>query len=189
MNTVWEKLVCRGPQAVSTSEKPMSALTSSFPVSTSLMRASTVTSFSTSPPSGVSSSSSLAKTSVAAVEHAEVLLHQVPGEGGELMDPFPRDGPLGQKGESLSLVELRSRSSAALEEFAWNAISCGTAKVYRVVWRQFIIFGCKIGSDVNKLSFDYSLVCEFVVYRLRMSRSVSAMLSSRSAIIFQFAFR
>ena len=36
----------------------------------------------------------------------------------EMLEPFPRDGPLGQKGESLSLTQLRTISRAALEEFA-----------------------------------------------------------------------
>ena len=111
------------------------------------MTASTslVTSSTSTPPSGVSPSFSL----VAAVDHAEVLLDQVPVEGGEFMDPFPRDGPLGQKGESLSLSELRSRSCAALEQFAWNAIISSTAKVYRLAWKQFVIFSCKIATLIN----------------------------------------
>ena len=92
------------------------------------------------------------------VEGPVDLLGVVPGQGKELMDPFPQDGPLGQKGESLSLSQLRSRSRASLEEFASNAISVGTAKIYRLAWRHYVNFRCKIGINVNKLSFDYSLL-------------------------------
>ena len=53
---------------------------------------------------------------MAAVDHAGVLLQQVTVESGELMDSFPRDGPLGQKEESLSLLKLRTRSRAASEQ-------------------------------------------------------------------------
>ena len=105
-------------------------------------------------------------------------------QGEELMEPFPRDGPLGQKGESLSLSQLCARSRAALEEFAWNAIIVGKAKIYRLAWRHFINFGCNIGIIVNKLTCDYALVCKFLVYHLHLSGSLSSVLSSRSAICF-----
>ena len=118
------------------------------------------------------------------VEGPVDLLGVVPGQGKELMDPFPQDGPLGQKGESLSLSQLCSRSRAALEEFDWNAISVGRANIYRLPWHHFVNFGCKIGINMNKLSFDYSLVSEFLVYRLYSSGSLSSVLSSHSAIFF-----
>ena len=75
-----------------------------------------------------------------------------------MLEPFPRDGPLSQKGESLSLSQLYVRSRTALEEFAWNAISEGTKKLYRLAWRHFVTFGHKIGINVNKLTHDFSIV-------------------------------
>ena len=50
----------------------------------------------------------------AVVEGPVNLLGVIPGQGEELMEPFHRDGPLGQKGESLSLSQLCARSRAAL---------------------------------------------------------------------------
>ena len=57
-----------------------------------------------------------------------------------MLEPFPWDGPLGQKGESLSLSQLCARSRTALEEFAWNAISEGTKKIYRLALPHFATF-------------------------------------------------
>ena len=44
---------------------------------------------------------------------------------------LPRDGPLGQRGESLSLTELKNRSHDLLSEFAWNSLAVGSSKVYK----------------------------------------------------------
>ena len=83
----------------------------------------------------------------------------------ELSEPFQKDGPFGKKGESLSVSQLRSRSRQAFEEFAWNAISERTKKLYRFAWQHFVKFGIKISLDVNKFKWDFSVVCEFLVYR------------------------
>ena len=109
--------------------------------------------------------------------------------------------PLGEMTFSSSVVELvadlgggvttpsagvleGARSKTALEEFAWNAISEGTKKIYRLAWRNFVTFGHTIGINVNKLTLDFSLVCEFLLYRLHLSASLSNVLSSHSALCF-----
>ena len=53
---------------------------------------------------------------------------------------LPRDGPLGQKGETLTLPELKTRSRKLLGEFAWNSLALGTARVYKLAWSHFAKF-------------------------------------------------
>ena len=55
----------------------------------------------------------------------------------ELLEPFQKDGPLGKKGESVSVAQLRARSRQAFEDFAWNAILDGTKRLYKYEWQHF----------------------------------------------------
>ena len=101
-----------------------------------------------------------------------------------LISPFPRDGPLGLEDETLSLSSLKNRSRNLLSEFAWNSLVLGTARVYKQAWAHFIKFGILMGIDVAKLKFDFTFVCQFLVYKLHFTGSLSSILSSRSAIAF-----
>ena len=40
--------------------------------------------------------------------------------GATFLLPLPRDGPLGLKGETITLSSLKNRSRRLLGEFAWN---------------------------------------------------------------------
>ena len=58
---------------------------------------------------------------------------QDPGllDAEDLMSPLPLDGPFGAMGKSFTQSQLKTRSRMALNSYAWNAISEGTA---RILW-------------------------------------------------------
>ena len=74
-----------------------------------------------------------------AAEVTEATLGDATDQDEEMLEPLHWDGPLGQKGESLSLSQLRV---------------------------SLPFFGHKIAINVNKLTWDFSLVCEFLLYCL-----------------------
>ena len=91
---------------------------------------------------------------------------------------------MGDLGEIISLDELKKRARSSLQEFAWSSVSASTAKAYKAAWEKFTKFGRKLKVDVNKFLFDYTFVCEYLLYKLHFSGSVSSVLSARSAITF-----
>ena len=117
-----------------------------------------------------------------AVDHSPVLGDQ---EAAVLL-PFPRDGPIGKQGEVLTLPELKTRSRDILGEFAWKSLAKGTAKVYKLAWAHFAKFGALMEVNVSKLQFDFTFECQFLVYRLHYTGSLSSVLPSRSSIAFHW---
>ena len=120
--SVWEKLVPRAPLPVSTAARPLSASVAAssctpaasinFPVPALASGIST-----SSPVDGLTSSSSVVElvadlvedVPTPAAEVQEATLVDATDQDEEMLEPFPRYGPLGQKGESLSLSQLRAR--------------------------------------------------------------------------------
>jgi integrase len=107
-----------------------------------------------------------------------------PPPNQDFLSPLPCDGPLGHLGEVLSLDDLKKRARSSLQEFAWSSVSQSTAKAYKAAWEKFTKFGKKLKVEVNQFLFDYTFVCEYLLYKLHFSGSVSSVLSARSAITF-----
>ena len=97
---------------------------------------------------------------------------------------FQKDGVLGQAGSSLSVQELGKKSKALIQDFVFNSVAPGTLKIYKYTWDLFKSFGKMSGVNVEKLIFDFLFVCQFFLYRLQSTSSLSFILSSRSAISF-----
>ena len=93
--------------------------------------------------------------------------------------------PLASRVEGLTLPKLRNSSRDILGEFALGALAKGT-KVYKLAWAHFTKFGALMGVGVKKLEFDFTFVCQFLIYRLHYTGSLSSVLSSRSSIAFHW---
>ena len=59
-------------------------------------------------------------------------------------------------------------------------------KIYRYTWDLFRSYGKLSGVDVDKYSFDFLFICQFFLYRLQSTSSLSSVLSARSAISFMW---
>jgi hypothetical protein len=99
---------------------------------------------------------------------------------------FSRDGILGKAGESLSMRQLGKKSSVLVQDFVFNSVVPGTLKIYRYTWDLFRSYGKMSGVDVDKYNFDFLFICQFFLYRLQSTSSLSSILSSRSAISFMW---
>ena len=62
----------------------------------------------------------------------------------------------------------------------------GTLKIYRYTWDLFRSYGKMSGVDVDKYCFDFLFICQFFLYRLQSTSSLSSILSARSAISFMW---
>ena len=109
---------------------------------------------------------------------------QVPGQASLQVPPFKRSGPLGVEGESVSVEELKLRSKPLVQSFAWDSLSEGTKKVYNLNWKLFSNFGFLNGVNVNNLDWDFTFVCEYLLFRIQNSGSIHSVLSARSALNF-----
>ena len=56
--------------------------------------------------------------------------------------------------------------------------------VYKLNFQHFIDFGLLTGIDVNKFQFDYTFLCEFLLWRFQESNSIHSLKASRAAIGF-----
>ena len=90
-----------------------------------------------------------------------------------------KDGPLGSQGESVSVFDLRARSKHLIQSLAWNSVSEGTQRIYKLNWNLF----------VEMLDWDFSFVCEFLLFRIQISGSLYSVLAARSALNFFWKFR
>merc|ERR1712105_175917 len=95
-----------------------------------------------------------------------------------------RDGILGKKGDRLSNIELGELSSYLVKNFVYDSVAPGTLKVYNANWKLFKSYGKLCGIDVDKYDFDFLFICNFMIYRLQRTSSLSSVLSARSAISF-----
>ena len=95
-----------------------------------------------------------------------------------------KDGILGLAGASLSLEELGKRSKALISDFVFNSVAPGTLKIYKYTWELFKSFGKISGVNVEKFEFDFLFICQFFIYRLQSTSSLSSILSARSSISF-----
>ena len=75
-------------------------------------------------------------------------------------------------------------SNHLVESFVYDSIAPGTLKVYKANWQLFRSYGKISGIDVEKYDFDFLFVCNFMIYRLQRTSSLSSVLSARSAINF-----
>ena len=91
---------------------------------------------------------------------------------------------LGQEGECLSANKLGEISSKLVHDFVFDSVAPGTLKLYRCNWQLFRSYGKISGIDVDKYDFDFLFVCNFFIYRLQRTASLSSVLSARSAISF-----
>ena len=82
--------------------------------------------------------------------------------------------------------QLGEKSSVLVQEFVYNSVAPGTLKIYRLTWDLFRSFGKLSGVDVDKYAFDFLFVCQFFLYRLQSTSSLSSVLSARSAISFMW---
>jgi integrase len=165
-------------------QKPIFSLTSILEstdfsdTSCSVMSASAVPSTSLmSRVSLPSSSLSLAPTSSSARDSV-LVQNSVPA--------FSRDGILGKAGDILTLQELGKKSSVIVNEMVFNSVAPSTLKIYKLTWNLFKSFGKLSGVDVEKYNFDFTFICQFFLYRLQSTSSLSSILSSRSAISFMW---
>ena len=99
---------------------------------------------------------------------------------------FTRDGILGKAGETLTVQQIGEKSSVLVQEFVYNSVAPGTLKIYRYTWDLFRSYGKLSGVDVDKYSFDFLFICQFFLYRLQSTSSLSSVLSARSAISFMW---
>ena len=95
-----------------------------------------------------------------------------------------RDGILGSKGDLLSHRKLGEISKNLVESFVYDSIAPGTLKLYQANWQLFKSYGKISGINVEKYKFDFLSVCNFMIYRLQRTSSLSSVLSGRSAINF-----
>ena len=153
-----------------------------FSVSLSLLTSGQSSSTSSPSPSVVPSP----RESVLTLKNVPALEGVVP-VGDETLNLVPaleRDGPLGVKGEILSVVQLGEHSKTVVNDYVMNSLSAGTKRIYNLVFRLFINFGHLNGVQVEKFTFDFSFVCAFLLYRLQQSSSLHSVLSTRAAINF-----
>ena len=95
-----------------------------------------------------------------------------------------RDGILGKQGDRLSNSELGELSSNLIKNFVYDSVAPGTLKVYNANWQLFKSYGKLSGIDVEKYDFDFLFICNFMIYRLQRTSSLSSVLSAWSAISF-----
>ena len=84
----------------------------------------------------------------------------------------------------MSSSKLGEISSKLVKDFVFDSIAPGTLKVYSANWQLFKSYGNISGIDVEKYDFDFLFVCNFMIYRLQRTASLSSVLSARSAISF-----
>ena len=118
VSSVWDKIVPKAPLPVYTTARPLLVLRT--PSAVSVCPAVPALAAGLSPSItvvGVTASNAVeavgrvpAQDPVVPAATLGVPLNQVK----ELLDPFQKDGPLGKKGESLSVVQLRARSRKAI---------------------------------------------------------------------------
>jgi hypothetical protein len=95
-----------------------------------------------------------------------------------------KDGILGLAGTSLSVEEMGKRSKALISDFVLNSVAPGTLRIYKYTWELFKSFGKISGVNVEKFEFDFLFICQFFIYRLQSTSSLSSILSARSSISF-----
>jgi hypothetical protein len=98
--------------------------------------------------------------------------------GSLQVPPFSKSGPLGSEGESISVEELGIRSRPLVQSYAWDSLSEGSKKVFVLNWKLFSNFGALHGSNVNKFSWDFSFVCEYMLFHIQNSGSIHSVLSA-----------
>ena len=96
---------------------------------------------------------------------------------------------MGSQGESVSVFDLRARSKHLIQSLAWNSVSEGTQRIYKLNWKLFANFIWFNGVDVEMLDWDFSFVCEFLLFRIHNSGSLHSVLAARSALNFFWKFR
>ena len=94
--------------------------------------------------------------------------------------PATQDVVPGDAGEGDTLSPL------CLQDFAWSALSDGTALQYKSAWKKFYRYGSAFNVDINKFEFDFQFICEYFLFKLHMTNSVASVLSSRSALTFSW---
>ena len=85
-----------------------------------------------------------------------------------------RDGILGKQGDRLSNNELGELSSNLVKNFVYDSVAPGTLKVYDANWQLFKSYGKLSGIDVEKYDFDFLFICNFMIYRLQRTSSLSS---------------
>ena len=70
------------------------------------------------------------------------------------------------------MEELKICSKPLVQSFAWDSLSVGSQKVYTLNWKLFSIFGMLHGCEVNKFKWDFSFVCEYLLFRIQNSGSI-----------------
>ena len=95
-----------------------------------------------------------------------------------------QDGILGSKGDLLSHSKMGEKCKNLVESFVYDSIAPGTLRLYKANWQLFKSYGKISGINVEKYEFDFLFVCNFMIYRLQRTSSLSSVLSARSAINF-----
>ena len=95
-----------------------------------------------------------------------------------------QDGILGSKGDLLSHRKMGEKCKDLVESFVYDSIAPGTLRLYKANWQLFKSYGKISGINVEKYDFDFLFVCNFMIYRLQRTSSLSSVLSARSAINF-----
>jgi hypothetical protein len=182
-SSVWKRLFVSKPQSFLSQSTPV---VKSSPWSVSATPSTW--SFTTpTTPSATSVSADALQSRVTASLPAPVSVSardSVLTSGSLQLPPFTRTGPLGVEGESVTLEELNIRSKPLVQSFAWDSLSVGSKKVYTLNWKLFSNFGLLHGCDVNKFKWDFSFVCEYLLFRIQNSGSIHSVLSARSALNF-----
>ena len=91
----------------------------------------------------------------------------------------------------MSQSQLRSYHTIQdlfLRSYALDSLSEGTKKSYSLNWNLFVNFGALHGVHVNIFNWDFSFVCEYLLFRIQNSGSLHPVLSARSALNFDWKF-
>ena len=94
------------------------------------------------------------------------------------------DGILGEKGEQLTVSDIKNRSKDIISNLVHNSLAKGTQRIYQLNFKLLKNFGLISGVKVDDFTFDFMFVCEFLLMRFQESRSLHSVKTARSSISF-----